>query len=253
MCEHQEGKEVAQKRSHPVSGARLLNMPKDIIIAIDGFSGCGKSTTAKAVAGTLGYTYIDSGAMYRATTLYFLHHQVALTDDKAVEKALQQLHIAFRPADDGQKYEIYLNGENVEEEIRQMKVSGSVSAVSAIPQVRKAMVALQRAMGAGKKVVMDGRDIGTNVFPHAELKIFMTADTMVRAARRKKELLEKGHKVSLEEIKRNLEERDTIDSGRTENPLRKAEDAIEIDTSHLTFEEQVDKVLDLARNIIFPE
>lgn len=228
-------------------------MSRDIIIAIDGFSGCGKSTTAKAVASVLGYTYIDSGAMYRAATLHFLSHDVDLSDSEAVEKALQQLHISFEPGEAGLKHVTHLNGENVEGRIRLMEVSGRVSEVSAIPQVRKSLVAQQRAMGANKKVVMDGRDIGTNVFPDAELKVFMTADTDVRAERRMKELMERGGIVRLEEIKRNLEERDAIDTGRAENPLRKAEDAIEIDTSYLTFEQQVNKVLELARNIISPD
>lgn len=233
-----------------MSGERLLNMSRDIIVAIDGFSGCGKSTTAKAVASVLGYTYIDSGAMYRAATLHFLRYNVDLSDHEAVEKALQQLHISFEPGEAGLKHVTHLNGENIEGKIRLMEVSGRVSEISAIPQVRKSLVAQQRAMGANKKVVMDGRDIGTNVFPDAELKVFMTADTDVRAKRRMKELMERGGIVALEEIKRNLEERDAIDTGRAENPLLKAEDAIEIDTSYLTFEQQVNKVLDLARNII---
>lgn len=233
-----------------MSGERLLNMSRDIIVAIDGFSGCGKSTTAKAVASVLGYTYIDSGAMYRAATLHFLRHNIDISDHEAVEKALQQLHISFEPGEAGLKHVTHLNGENIEGKIRLMEVSGRVSEISAIPQVRKSLVAQQRAMGANKKVVMDGRDIGTNVFPDAELKVFMTADTNVRAKRRMKELMERGGIVALEEIKRNLEERDAIDTGRAENPLLKAEDAIEIDTSFLTFEQQVNKVLDLARNII---
>lgn len=233
-----------------MSGERLLNMSRDIIVAIDGFSGCGKSTTAKAVASVLGYTYIDSGAMYRAATLHFLRHNIDISDHEAVEKALQQLHISFEPGEAELKHVTHLNGENIEGKIRLMEVSGRVSEISAIPQVRKSLVAQQRAMGANKKVVMDGRDIGTNVFPDAELKVFMTADTDVRAERRMKELMEKGGIVALEEIKRNLEERDAIDTGRAENPLLKAEDAIEIDTSFLTFEQQVNKVLDLARNII---
>lgn len=233
-----------------MSGERLLNMSRDIIVAIDGFSGCGKSTTAKAVASVLGYTYIDSGAMYRAATLHFLRHNIDISDHEAVEKALQQLHISFEPGEAGLKHVTHLNGENIEGKIRLMEVSGRVSEISAIPQVRKSLVAQQRAMGANKKVVMDGRDIGTNVFPDAELKVFMTADTNVRAKRRMKELMERGGIVALEEIKRNLEERDAIDTGRAENPLLKAKDAIEIDTSFLTFEQQVNKVLDLARNII---
>ncbi len=226
-------------------------MSKDIIIAIDGFSGCGKSSTAKAVAHALGYTYLDSGAMYRAVTLYFIRHQVDLQDEKLIQNALDHIHITFSPQKSGQGNDTYLNGENVEEEIRQMPVSQKVSQVSAIPAVRSAMVAQQRQLGAAKRVVMDGRDIGTNVFPQAELKIFMTANAGIRAQRRQKELLEQGTKVGLIDITRNLEERDIIDSTRHENPLKKAADAVEIDTSYLKFQEQVDKVLEMARNIIF--
>lgn len=226
-------------------------MPKDIIIAIDGYSGCGKSTTAKAVAYSLGYHYIDSGAMYRATTLFFLRNQIDLADKASVLKALQEIHITFFSAKDGQSYETYLNGENVENEIRQMEVTRRVSEVSAIPEVRKAMVAQQQELGANKRVVMDGRDIGTHVFPDAELKIFMTARTEIRAERRKKELMENGQAVELAEIRENLQERDKIDSSRKENPLRKAEGAIEIDTSDLSFPQQVEQVLKLAREIIF--
>lgn len=226
-------------------------MPKDIIIAIDGYSGCGKSTTAKAVAHSLGYHYIDSGAMYRATTLFFLRNQIDLADKVSVLKALREIHITFFSAKDGQLYETYLNGENVENEIRQMEVTRRVSEVSAIPEVRKAMVAQQKELGANKRVVMDGRDIGTHVFPDAELKIFMTARTEIRAERRKKELMKNGQAVELAEIRENLQERDKIDSGRKENPLRKAEDAIEIDTSDLSFPQQVEQVLKLARGIIF--
>lgn len=225
-------------------------MPKDIIIAIDGYSGCGKSTTAKAVARSLGYTYIDSGAMYRATTLFFLRNNINLADKEAIRQALQELHVSFSTAKNGYLYETYLNGVNVENEIRHMEVTRRVSDVSAIPEVRKAMVAQQKELGAHKKVVMDGRDIGTHVFPEAELKIFMTARADVRAERRKKELTEKGQAVELAEIKENLLERDKIDSEREENPLRKAEDAIEIDTSDISFHQQVEQVLELARDII---
>lgn len=225
-------------------------MPKDIIIAIDGYSGCGKSTTAKAVARALGYTYIDSGAMYRAATLFFLRNNINLTDKEAVLQALQKIHITFSVATNGYLHETYLNGVTVEHEIRQMEVTRRVSEVSAIPEVRRAMVAQQKALGIQKKIVMDGRDIGTHVFPEAELKIFMTARADVRAARRKKELAEKGQPVALAEIKENLLERDRIDSERKENPLRKAEDAIEIDTSDISLQQQVAQVLALARDII---
>ncbi|WKN42475.1 (d)CMP kinase [Tunicatimonas pelagia] len=224
-------------------------MPKDIIVAIDGYSGCGKSSTAKAVAQALNYTYIDSGAMYRAVTLYLLQHKIDPAHLAEVLNALPQINIRFvtKPNSTPPIYETYLNGDNVEQSIREMSVSERVSEVSAIPQVRHAMVSLQRNMGADKHVVMDGRDIGTNVFPHAELKVFMTADLTERAHRRKAELEAKGSTATLEEIIENLAERDRIDTSRTENPLVKAEDAVEIDTTHLEFDEQVAKVMSLAQ------
>ena len=157
---------------------------KKITIAIDGYSACGKSTTAKAVAAILGYTYIDSGAMYRAVTLYFLDNYVSLTNEKEIERALQKIDIGFKKNPDNNRHEICLNGLNVEADIRKMRISEMVSPVSAIPQVRKAMVAIQQKMGKKKGIVMDGRDIGTVVFPDAELKLFMTADINVRAERR---------------------------------------------------------------------
>lgn len=234
-----------------MSGERLLSMPKDIIIAIDGYSGCGKSTTAKAVAHSLGYVYIDSGAMYRAATLFFLRNKINLADKESICKALQEICITFSSVKHDQSNETYLNGVNVESEIRKMEVTQNVSEVSAIPEVRKAMVAQQRALGSKRRVVMDGRDIGTNVFPEAELKIFMTARMDIRAERRRKELMEKGQTVDRTEVKENLQERDRIDSGREVNPLRKAEDAIEIDTSDLCFHQQVEQVLELAKDIIY--
>lgn len=224
-------------------------MPNNITIAIDGHSGCGKSTTAKAVARTLDYTYIDSGAMYRAVTLYLMRQQIDLSDIEEVVAALDRITISFkiREAAEPPLYETYLNDENVEREIRSMEISDRVSEVSAIPQVRKAMVELQRNMGADKRVVMDGRDIGTNVFPNAEVKVFMTADLYVRASRRQKELEERGILVAVSEIVENLTERDQIDSTRTENPLAKAEDAVEVDTTNLDFGEQVARVVELAQ------
>lgn len=227
-------------------------MPQDIIVAIDGYSGCGKSSTAKAVARALGYTYIDSGAMYRAVTLYLLRHNIALSDTKAIEAALDKLHIHFQinPQTSQPIYETYLDGENVEQEIRGMGVSERVSDVSALPVVRKSMVGLQRKMGTDKRVVMDGRDIGTNVFPQAALKVFMTADLNERARRRQVELAEKGSSVELDEIAKNLAERDRIDTTRTENPLIKAADAVEIDTTHLQFDEQVNRIVTLAQEAI---
>jgi CMP/dCMP kinase len=217
-----------------------------IVIAIDGYSGCGKSTTARAVAGVLGYIYIDTGAMYRSVTLYFIDNHVSLTDPRAVSKALEQIDITFHYNAGKKVNEVYLNGLNVEKEIRGMEVSQRVSDVSAIKEVRHALVAQQRKMGKSKGVVMDGRDIGTVVFPDADLKIFMTADLYVRAERRQKELLGKGQLVALEEVIENLRSRDEIDTSRKESPLKKAANAIEIDTTHITFEEQIELITNLA-------
>lgn len=225
-------------------------MPQDIIVAIDGYSGVGKSSTAKAVARQLAYTYIDSGAMYRAATLYFIRHRINIQDSEAVREALECIRLHFLPHTDQKRYETYLNSENVEKEIRSMKVSDQVSAVSAIPEVRRAMVAQQRVLGDHKRVVMDGRDIGTNVFPQAELKVFMKADAEVRAQRRRAELLAQGQEVSVLEIARNLTQRDQMDTSREENPLVMAEDAIVLDTTYLSFEEQVHQVVKLAQAII---
>lgn len=221
-----------------------------IVVAIDGYSGCGKSSTAKAVAKTLGYTYIDSGAMYRAATLHFLNNHVSLDNPKEVSKYLSSLDISFHPNPDNGKQETYLNGLNVEDEIRSMRVSGFVSEVSKIKDVRTELVAQQQRMGKSKAVVMDGRDIGTVVFPTAQLKVFMTADLQVRAARRQKELLAKGEMVELGSIIENLSERDRIDTTRAESPLRKAEDALELDTSSLEFEEQVERIVQWAKTKI---
>ena len=225
-------------------------MPNDITVAIDGYSGVGKSSTAKAVAQQLGYTYVDSGAMYRAVTLHFLRNGVELDNPAAVAQALADLRIGFQPHPRGIGYETLLNGENVEQEIRGMRVSDHVSPVSALPVVRHAMVELQRQLGAGRRVVMDGRDIGTRVFPQAELKVFMTADPAVRARRRRAELLEKGQTVAVSDIERNLLQRDELDSSRKESPLTKASDAVTLDTTHLTFEAQVEQVVAWARAII---
>ncbi len=219
---------------------------KRIVIAIDGYSACGKSSTAKRVAAKLNYAYIDTGAMYRAVTYYFLEHYVNLTNPKAVEDALKQILIEFHHNGKTEENETYLNGLNVERKIRTMSVSDKVSEVSALASVRNCMTELQRKMGKKKGVVMDGRDIGTAVFPDAELKIFMTADFDARAARRQKELLEKDQLVDLGRVKENLEKRDHIDTTRKENPLRKAADAFEIDTTHITLDEQVDMILNLA-------
>ena len=220
---------------------------KKIVIAIDGLSGCGKSSTAKAVAKSLNYTYIDSGAMYRAMTLHMMERFTNLTNPIEIEKSLQAFEFEFhKEADTGQQL-AFLNGLNVEKEIRSMKVSGMVSEVSKIKAIRKELVAQQKRLGKHKGVVMDGRDIGTVVFPEAELKVFMVADLVIRAERRQKEILQRGQLVSLQEVIKNLSERDLSDSTRLESPLVKAEDAVEIDTSFLSFEEQVAQIIGLAK------
>lgn len=209
----------------------------NFIIAIDGFSSCGKSTLAKALAKKLKFAFIDSGAMYRAVTLYFLRHNIELNNQEAVESALQNIHIDFVP--NAVRTEIHLNDEDVSEETRQMYISDKVSEVSALKAVRKAMVAQQQKLGSRRNIIMDGRDIGTTVFPDADLKIFMTADPKVRAARRYLELTEKGEDVTLDEVVENLANRDHIDSTRAESPLRQAEDAIVLDNSNMTPEQQL--------------
>lgn len=219
------------------------------MIAIDGFSACGKSTTARAVAHLLRYLYIDTGAMYRAVTLYFQQHYINLTNPKQVQKSLEEIEIEFE-RDQGEDYKIYLNGMNVSEKIRDMSVSEKVSEVSALAPVREKLVALQRKIGRHKGVVMDGRDIGTVVFPDAALKIFMTADMQVRATRRQAELLERGQLVDLDEITENLQKRDHLDTTRAISPLKQADDAHLIDTTHLTFSEQVEEILNLATSVL---
>jgi cytidylate kinase len=221
-----------------------MNLRK-IVIAIDGYSACGKSSTAKEVSSILGYRYIDTGAMYRAVTLNFLDHHVALTNPKEITRALQQIQITFK-VNTRNNTETYLNGLNVEKEIRTMRVSERVSQVSTLKDVRVAMVEQQRRMGKEKAVVMDGRDIGTVVFPQAELKIFMNADFLVRAFRRQKELLNKDQLVDLDDVIENILERDKIDTTRTESPLKRADDALLLDTTHVTLDEQVDEVIRLA-------
>lgn len=223
-----------------------MTQKRRINIAIDGLSGCGKSSTAKAVAAQLGYSFIDTGAMYRSVTLYFIQKEVQLDNEQAVAQALEEINIQFRFNQELKKSETFLNEQNVEEEIRKLYVAQQVSQVAAIKAVRVAMVKQQQAMGEQKGVVMDGRDIGSVVFPDAELKVFMTASTEVRAMRRKAELEEKGEVVAIDEIINNLQERDRIDSTRAESPLIKVADAVEIDTSDLVFDEQVEKVLNLA-------
>ncbi len=219
---------------------------KKIVIAIDGLSACGKSSTAKEVANRLGYKYIDSGAMYRAATLFFIKNYVNPNNPKEVRKAMDSIDITFVFNEKLGFSETYLNGLNVESDIRQMFVSQKVSEISAISEVRKDLVHQQRKLGRKKGVVMDGRDIGSNVFPDAELKIFMNADMTIRAERRQKELLNKGELVDLPTIEENLAQRDKMDSERKENPLIVPEDAVILSTNFLTLEEQVEYVLQLA-------
>jgi cytidylate kinase len=221
-------------------------MKKKIIITIDGWSSCGKSTLAKQLAKVLGYVYIDSGAMYRAITLYFLRNHIDWTDVKEVETALSNISIRFHYNEISQQSEIFLNGENVEYVIRDLVIAEKVSDVAAIEAVRSFAVAQQQSLGKKKGIIMDGRDIGTTVFPGAELKIFMTADTAVRVERRFKELYSKNPNITIEEVKNNLEMRDFIDSNRKISPLRKAVDAIEIDNTNLNMDEQLKIAIDLA-------
>jgi len=224
---------------------------KQLVIAIDGYSSCGKSTTAKAVAADLHYAYVDTGAMYRAITLYLLEHQLEFDDMPGIEQALRGISISFRCNRRTGRNELFLNGVNREDDIRQMRISNSVSEVSVIPMVRHAMVAQQQRMGRKRGVVMDGRDIGTTVFPDAEVKIFMTADVELRAGRRQDELASTGEIVPLEAIIENLRKRDHLDSTRAESPLRRAPDAVLLDTTHITISEQVEFVLDKVSAALF--
>ncbi|MCL6220238.1 (d)CMP kinase [Zunongwangia pacifica] len=225
-------------------------MTKKITIAIDGHSSTGKSTVAKQLAKKLGYIYVDTGAMYRAVTLYAMR-KVMVTDNRLDKEALLRhlafINIKFKFNENLGYGVVHLNNENVEEEIRLMEVSNNVSKVAAIPEVRKMLVAQQQEMGKEGGVVMDGRDIGTVVFPDAELKLFMTASAEKRAERRYNELKEKGSDVSYEEVLKNVEERDHLDSTRETSPLIKAKDAIEIDNTNLSKEEQFDKILALVK------
>ncbi len=220
---------------------------KKPVVAIDGHSGCGKSTLAKALAKRVNYLYIDSGAMYRAITWYLLEKKVDITDEEQVAKAIEPLEITFVPAENGSH--VAVNGQDVEKYIRSLEVSNAVSPVAELKVVRDKLVALQQKTGEKGGVVMDGRDIGTVVFPHAELKIFLTADTETRVARRVAEFLKKGKNVSFDSVRENLTRRDHIDSTRAISPLRQADDAIVIDNSHLTREEQLDKVVELLREL----
>ena len=227
-----------------------------INIAIDGYSSCGKSTLAKAIAAKLGYIYIDTGAMYRAVTLYCIENNV--WGETAIIQHLDKINVSFRYTIPSGKSgspqagsETYLNGKNIEREIRENReVANHVSSVSAIKEVRKKLVAIQRSLGKQKGVVMDGRDIGTVVFPDAELKIFMTASHGIRAKRRHDELLSKGINISMDEVKKNIESRDYQDTHRAEDPLQKAEDAVVLDNSHLSPKQQFEVVLKLAKEKI---
>lgn len=223
-----------------------------IIITIDGFSSCGKSTLAKQLAKKLSYTYIDSGAMYRAITLYFLRNHIDWTNEQEIRNALENISLEFIPNEHSGTSEIYLNGEDVEYIIRDLVVAEKVSEVAALKSVRTFAVAAQKQMGINKGIVMDGRDIGTTVFPDAEVKIFMVADEAVRVERRYAEMFDKNPNISLDEIKSNIALRDYIDSNREVSPLRKAADATELDNTNLTEKEQLDFALKLVRKICEP-
>ena len=224
-------------------------MAKEKIIAIDGFSGTGKSSTAKKIAKKLGYRYIDTGAMYRAVTLYLLRQNIDIESTEDVESVLDEIHLDFRLNPKTKISCITLNGEDVESIIRGGDVARNVSAVAAISSVRKKLVKEQREMGEKGGVVMDGRDIGTVVFPNADLKIFMTAGLKIRSERRLKELQEKNIEATLDEVMLNLKERDIIDSGREDSPLTKAKDAISIETDNISLDMQVEMVLNYLKTI----
>ena len=224
-------------------------MTDKIIITIDGWSSCGKSTLAKQLAKKLGYLYIDSGAMYRAITLYFLRNNVDSNGVKEIKEALKNITLEFIVNDYSHQSEIYLNGENVEYIIRDLIIAEKVSEVAALKDVRTFAVGVQQRIGKNKGIVMDGRDIGTTVFPDAAVKIFMVADEAVRVERRFREMFDKNPNISLDEIKSNIEMRDYIDSHREVSPLRKAADAIELDNTNLTEKEQLDFALKLVKKI----
>ena len=220
-------------------------MEKKIIIAIDGFSSCGKSTLAKSMAKALEYVFVDTGAMYRAIALYFLRNDIPFNDTAAIE-ALQAIELRFKYTNASQKSDMYLNGENVEQEIRAMQVSQKVSEVATIPAVRSFAVAQQKAMGIDKGIVMDGRDIGTVVFPKAELKIFVTADPSIRLERRYQELVQTNPAILKDEVAANLQQRDLMDSTRTHSPLKQAEDAMVLDNTNLDRAQQFELAMQWA-------
>lgn len=227
--------------------AHMFNFFKKnkIVVAIDGYSSCGKSTLAKDLAHKLKYVYIDSGAMYRAVTLYFIWNKIDITDASQIEDALKKIDISFKRRRGHNS--CYLNGELVENDIRSAEVSDQVSEVAALSIVRRKLVTLQQAYGVSKGLVMDGRDIGTVVFPLAELKVFVTADVDVRAHRRYSELKNRGNEIPFEDVKANLEKRDHIDSTRSDSPLRQAEDAVVLDNSNLSPSEQLEAVYKLTK------
>lgn len=226
---------------------------KKIIIAMDGYSSSGKSTMARSLAKAIGYIYVDTGAMYRAVTLYCLQngliHLHAINED-GLKQALPHIHIDFRLNEKTGRPDTFLNGENVEKEIRSMEVASHVSKIAALPYVRQVLVAMQQQMGEKKGIVMDGRDVGTVVFPEAELKIFVTADPEIRARRRYDELMTKGTPASFEEVLANIKERDYIDTTRTEGPLRKATDALVLDNSQMTVDEQMEWLLVQYKKVV---
>jgi cytidylate kinase len=225
-------------------------MEKKIIIAIDGFSSCGKSTLAKAMAKALEYVFVDTGAMYRAIALYFLRNNIAFNDTASIEAALHAIELRFRYNSVSQKSDMYLNGENVEQEIREMQVSQKVSEVASIAAVRDFAVAQQQAMGIDKGIVMDGRDIGTVVFPNAELKLFVTADPAIRLERRYQELLQTNPAILKEEVAANLQQRDLMDSTRAHSPLKQAEDALVLDNTNLDRAQQFELAMQWAMDKI---
>ena len=221
----------------------MMQLKRPLVIALDGHSSCGKSSFAKTIAKELGYIYLDSGAMYRAVTLFAMQKgfiQNKKVDQPSLEKHLQVIHIEFRHGSENSQYETYLNGENIETKIRSMEVSENVSEVSKIKSVRSRLVALQQKMGEKKGIVLDGRDIGTVVFPKADIKLFMTASLEVRTQRRFKELQDKGIAVNQEEVSTNLAQRDYLDQNRAESPLKKADDALILDNSNMTPAQQLE-------------
>ncbi|MEN9319107.1 MAG: hypothetical protein RLZZ309_94 [Bacteroidota bacterium] len=221
-------------------------MKKKIIIAIDGFSSCGKSTLAKAMAKALEYVFVDTGAMYRAIALYFLRNNIAFNDTASIEAALHTIELRFKYNSATQKSDMYLNGENVEQEIREMQVSQKVSEVASIAAVRDFAVAQQQAMGVDKGIVMDGRDIGTVVFPNAELKLFVTADPAIRLERRYQELLQTNPAILKEAVAANLQQRDLMDSTRAHSPLKQADDALVLDNTNLDRAQQFELAMKWA-------